>query len=290
MKRSRYKNRTGPRRLSLLAILGICFASAVLVALVTGLILNAVLDEETYYRLTTKPRQTASDTILFAPDLPDIAAYPYAFGDDLTEATAHSAVAVALNSSAGKYLYQSDVLNYLKVDALGSTRMSTSFLTFEDYRVYIGGIFYPQATHELDTTKRYAKEAEETAVVREFFFLGGDDLILCGLDLFGSTEKSLAYLKLLKLAVGEDAVGVAISYEDFSKDDARQIFEKLLTVCDFLALDLRDSSGDARLDELLSATEFAYAQYGMRLLLGEKQTTLIADLQKQKITDYEILK
>ena len=290
MKRSRYKNRTGQRKLPLLAILGICFGAAVLVALVTGLILNAVLDDETYYRLTTKPRQTASQTILFAPDLPDIAAYPYAFGDDLTEATAHSAVAVALNTSAGKYLYQSDVLTYLKAEATGSTRISTSFLTFSDYRIYIGGLFYPQATREFDTTKRYAKEAEESAVIREFFFLGGDDLILCEMDLFGSTEKCLSYLKMIKLDVGDSAIGVAISYDDFAKDNARAVLEKLLTVCDFLALDLRDCSSDAPLDELLAANEFAYTQYGMRLLLGEKQTALIADAGKLAIADYEILK
>lgn len=290
MKRSRYKNRTGQRRLPLLAILGISFGAAVLIALITGLVLNAVLDDETYYRLTTKPRQTVNDTILFAPIVPDLVAYPYAFGDDITEASGRSAIDVSLNDSSGKYLYTSEVLTSLKVDDVGKTRLSSSLLTLSEYNVYVSGIFYPQAARELDATKRYAKEALETAALREFFYFGGDDIVLCGLDLFERTEACLSYLKTIKLAVGDNAVGVAVSYEEFTKDDTRQLFERLLTVCDFLALDLCEVPDNTPLDELLAANDYAYTQYHMRLLFGEKQSALIAGAQKLSIRNRATLK
>ena len=290
MKRSRYKNRTGQRRLSLLAILGICLGAAILIALVTGLILNKTLDEETYYRLTTKPRAKADDTILFVSDIPDVVAYPYAFGDDLAEATGHSAVAVSLNTPEGDYRYYSEVLSYFNLADPKKPRSSTAFATLSEYRVYLCGAFYLRAQNELDPTRRYAKEAEESALLREFFFLGGDDLTLCGLDLSGALENSLAYLKTLKLAVGENALGVAVPYELLSEDDGRQVLEKLTAVCDFLVLDLREVEKTTPLDELLAANDFAHTQYQMRLLFDASQTSFIADAQKQGVASYEILK
>ena len=290
MKRFRHRNRTGQRSLPLLAILGICFAGALLLALLIGLILNAALDEETYYRLSTKPRKAVNDKILFVPDLPDVVAYPYAFGGDVAEAAGKPAVAVALNTKEGSYLYFSDVLTYFKTEKVGKTRLSTALSTFSEYHVYTSGIFYPQSQKEYDLAYRYAKESEETAALKEFFYLGGSEVILCGLDLVGRTERILDYVKSIKLAVGNNPVGVAVPYETLQKDENWKILEQLLTVCDFLALDLRDAGGKGSLDEALADVGYPHTQYHMRLLLSEAQTAWIDDARDALLTNYEILK
>ena len=290
MKRSRYRNRAGQRKLPLLAILGICFGGALLLALIVGLILNAVLDEETYYRLSTKPRQTIDDTILFVPNVPDLVAYPYAFGGDIADATSRSAVSVSLNKSSGEYLYYSDVLTYFKTEKVGTMRLSTALATLSEYGVYTSGIFYPQSQKEYDIAYRYAKESEETAALKEFFYLGGEEVILCGLDLVGRTERCLDYAKTIKLAVGQNAVGVAVPFETLLQDKNWEILEKLLSVSDFLALDLRDVKSELSLDEALAEIGYPYTQYHMRLLLSEGQTKWVNEARELLLTNYEILK
>ena len=154
MRRIRHHNRSGQRRLPLLAILGICFGGAFLIALVVGLILNATLDDEAYYKLTTKPRSTQDDTILFVPDLPDVVAYPYAFGGDLADVSAESAVSLALNTSEGSFLYKSEVLTYFKAETKGSAELSSTLASLDGAHLYISGIFYPFSLRETQIEKR----------------------------------------------------------------------------------------------------------------------------------------
>ncbi|MBQ7173058.1 MAG: hypothetical protein IJR88_02965 [Clostridia bacterium] len=290
MKRSRYRNRTGQRKIPLLGVLGICFGAALLIALIIGLILNASLDEETYYRLTTKPRNKQDDTILFVPSISDVIAQPYSFGESLSEIGGAAAVSLALNNSDGTYLYSSDALDYFQKGKSGGAALDMTLASLSNARVYVSGIFYPTSCAEKSPDLRYAKEAVETAAAKEFFHLGGNDMILCGLDLSGGTSESVSYIKQLKLAVGQKAVGVALSYEVLLREDSGTILERILSVCDFVALDLRQAATDKPLDEVLGATTYSYAQYHLRLLFSQKQNKWVADAQSMGIVNYEILK
>ena len=289
MKRLHHRTPQG-RRLPRPALFAICFGAAVVVALIIGLILNATLDEETYYRLTNKPRTKANDTILFVPDLPDVIASPFAFDGDIAEVTGKSAVSVLLNNEAGTYSYQSEVLSYFKSDHAGVRDLSAAMMTLKGYRIYVSGVFYPRVSSEIGDGRRFAREAEETAVVKEFFNLGGDDLILCGLDFGSNADASLEYVRSLKRAVGESAVGVALPASQLALKGSWPILEQLVEVCDFLALDMRQGDTTKPLDEVLAETDYVFTQYHMRLLFSEKQKSWIADAQKMLLLNYNILK
>lgn len=280
---------TTKRKLPTLAILGICFAGALLVALVIGLILNATLDEETYYRLTKKPRIKESGEILFVPDVPDVIASPYALDGDLSEATGRSAVAVSLNDESGAYTYQSDVLTYFKTEKAGKNSLADALRVFGSTRTYVSALYYPQSAKETNASRRIAKESEEAAAVREFFALGGGDVILAGLDFATNEEASLATVGTLKRAVGEKAIGVAVPASQTLFESSRQTLERLLEVCDFLALDLRDLNSSHPLDETLAELEFISSQYHMRLLFSTEQTEWIERAQKLLLSNYDIL-
>lgn len=290
MKRSRYRSRSGQRKMPLWGIFAICFLGALLIALVVGLILNATLDEETYYRLTTKPKNKQDDTILFVPDLPNVVAFPFAFGDELSALDTKSAVSLALNNPDRSYRYHSDALDYFGKGKSDGATLSTTLAALSNADLYVSGIFYPAAPTERVAEIRYAMEAEETAVAKEFFSLGGNDLVLCGLDLSSGMTATLSYLKSLKLAVGQKPIGVAIPYELLLDENAGNLLERLLTVCDFVALDLRNTTSDKPLDEVLAQTKYSYAQYRMRLLLSQKQTAWISDAGALGLSNYEILK
>ncbi len=255
----------------ILLILGITLLSALILTVVVGNLLKIWLDEETYKNLTDGEETTSFEEPLYRSPAPNVHAYAFVFGDDFNGLSGASAVSLSLNTPAGEVNYTSDVTSYFDLPLYRDAPLETGMGDLKENVSYISGVFYPQALKEENEHLQYAKQMEECALLREFLESGGDEILLCDLPFEERDNNAIfSYIRAVKRAAENDSVGIAIPWELTQKEGAWSFLGSLLKVCDFLALDMRNTS-----DVALSDCAYYIEQYDMRLLFCATQAEYI---------------
>lgn len=299
--RRRTSHGHGTRRLTPLAIVAICLGGAVLITLIVGNILRLTLDEELYRKLT-EGESTTGETQAPAPDDYGVTvqAPVYALGDDIADLAGYTAISVPLNRADGSLNYTSPVAVWQgRVCAAEITLAQGLDATYGFVR-HISGVYRVQAFSQGGTELWRACALEEGALLDEFFSAGGTEVLLTDLPYATRSATELVdYVKAIRGAVGEDAsFGVALPLEAVSGKEGGTLLERLLTVCDFYAVDLRGveiadpTVNDLGLStgalEVLQQTAYYRSQYNARLLLSQSQEALLYAVEYRMISNYQI--
>ncbi len=277
--RHRHRNVYGEKKISPWMILLICIAATLIVTVIIGNLLNGLLDEETYRRLTSGEDTTSAQAPNDPSPVRDVHAYAFSPGEDTDRLWEMPEISVTLNLPNGTLFYASAVTERLGYSSLHTFDLQTDMEELTAIASYISGIFYPSAFAEEDTGLRYAETAKESALLQEFVNTGGNEILLCGLPLENETvdtDAILSYIHTIRHAVGDDtAIGVAFPFSFVTRAGSWKVIGKLLGSCDFCALDLREADNTQEPTVLLQDCAYYLTQYDMRLLLCETQTDLL---------------
>ena len=286
-RRPRHYRNTYHRRLHPLALIAICVGAALIITLIVGNLLKIFLDEDAYNRLVN-PHSSSESGESVKAEISDIQAQPFLLGS--TTESLPSAISVSLNTSEGALLYKSPVSAQFTLAQNDKVDLTTSMPALSD--TYISGVFFPQAFKQSSADLRYTTELCERALLREFFTLGGDEILLVGVNPSADSLSDLiSYISALKNESEHATVGVAIAPTVLQSENGGEMLLELFKVCDFFALDLKNSAtppDSEHADFLMSLTK-TLLQYDMRLLLSQAQTELIDALDDTQIKDYQIL-
>ena len=281
-------------RLHPLAIVGICLAGAIVVALIVGNILNRWLSDEQYQKLTGGVVTDPIDPPNVSPvrQSPQVKAYPFTLGDSTSgltnpDAIPPSALSINLNAPSGSLLYSSPVSKLYGMTDQASISLSSSMQELTATVPYICGVFYPQAFDVSGADLFYAATMREVALLREFVGAGGSEILLVGLSFdWEHLSDTLFYLQTLRDAIGNVPVGVAIDFADAATPEAWDLLPVYGEAASFLALDLTDGNDD---EEILLSANYYLVSYQMRALLSEEQAKLISAAEAT-LSDFQILK
>ena len=221
-------------------------------------------------------------------------------GQDVTELSGYTAASVLLNRADGSLYYTSPVAQYQGMTCDASVDLTQEMGTASAFLRHISGVYRVQAFSAPSADLRDAKALEESALLREFFRVGGKEAVLIDLPLGQAPlEDILAYVKLLRTASGANALGVAVPLSVAESTDGWEILSRLLNVCDFCLLDLRletvtdPSVNDLGVSEealhILQRTNYFRSQYGTRLLLSQSQSELVYAVEFRMLPDYQIV-
>lgn len=291
----RYRRHRPAGKLHPLAIVGIVALGVILLTVLIGNLLRLWLDDETYFRLTKgdEPAPQAPPAVQIS--VPDVNAYPFSFGDDLNDALNVPAVSVSLNLPSGSLLYRSEVSELLGTPFESELSLQQTMQELTAYSPYVSGVFYPQALYYEDENARFAVTAAESALLREFLSLGGKDAVLLDIPFSRCTNEELTeYLRTVKAAVGDAALGVAVPFYVATATDGWETLGILLSACDFCLLDVRTAPSHAdgtpmSVEELLTEADYLFKQYGMRLLLSDLQIELQREIELRMLADFQIV-
>ena len=263
--------------LSPLAIVLICSGAALLLTIIIGLMLNVWLDDETYDRLTNGDPQEEEQIENNKSYIRDIHADAYVFGKEVESVWENfSEISVTLNTPTGQINYTSEVIEYLGMESVSQNVLYDSMGEVYLFANFVSGVFYPQALYQEGADLQYAAAAKECALMSEFLHAGGSEILLCGIP-FGRTDTAsiLRYIKQIKAMAGDSPIGVAIPLAVARADGAWTLLESLAKECDFLAIDLTETTSVGGAEQILADARYYIQQYDMRVLLSERQEDLI---------------
>ena len=263
--------------LSPLAVVLICAGAALLLTIIIGLMLNVWLDDETYDRLTKGEEQKEEQPTTNKSYTRDIHADAYVFGKEAESVwESFYEISVTLNTPTGQINYTSEVVNYLGMETTTDRVLYDEMGEVSLIAGFVSGVFYPQALYSEGADLQYAVAAKECAVMKEFLHAGGSEILLCGIPFTRTdTASIIRYVKQVKAMAGESPVGVAIPLSVARADGAWTMLESLAKECDFLAIDLTETTSVGGPEQILTDARYYIQQYDMRVLLGEKQEDLI---------------
>ena len=275
-----FANRRNSHRrgaLSPLTIILIVAGAALLLAIIVGLMLNVWLDDETYDRLTKGEETEEEQPETNKTYTRDIHADAYVFGKE-GESVWESfyEISVTLNTPTGQVNYTSEVVSYLGMESVSSTVLYDAMSEVRMFANFVGGVFYPQALYQEGADLQYAAAAKECALIQEFYHAGGSEVLLCSIP-FAQTDTAsvLRYVKQIKAMAGASPVGVAIPLAVARADGAWTLLESLAKECDFLAIDLTETTSVGGAEQILTDARYYIQQYDMRVLLSERQEDII---------------
>ncbi len=263
--------------LSPLAIVLICAGAALLLTIIIGLMLGVWLDDEAYDRLTKGEEPEQEQTENNKSYTRDIHADAYVFGKEAESVwESFYEISVTLNTPAGQVNYTSEVVEYLGVESLSDCVLYDEMSEVYAFAGFVSGVFYPQALYREGADLQYAVAAGECALLKEFLHAGGSEVLLCGIP-FSKTDTAsiLRYVKQIKAMAGDSPVGVAVPFSVARADGAWALLESLAKECDFLAIDLTETTSVGGAEQILTDARYYIQQYDMRVLLSEKQEDLI---------------
>lgn len=288
------------RTLHPLAIVGICLAVAVLVTLIVGNLLRIWLDDDTYRELTEGNETPSTELPLEPTEVPNVNAYPFSLHEEVDRVIGFQAVSVELNRTDGSLSYSSDVAALFGLPQTPDVSLPEKLNELSLFVPYVSGIYRPNAFSQELSDVFYAAALQDAALLREFIHAGGDEILLCSLPLSAnSTERLEDYLKILKTALPDAAVGVAVPLAFAADAQNWKILDLLSISCDFLVLDLSDEvvidgvdvpNGDpspAAL-ALLADCSHIVSIYRTRLLLSSSQTPLLSTLEIQMHPNFQV--
>ncbi len=288
MKRRYKRYRSGGGvRLSPWAIAGIVLGAVILLTLLVGNLLKLWLDDETYQRLTQGDPTPPPEEEILLSSVPAVNAYPWQMGDSMTSALDLPAVSVPINAPDGSLLCSSPVADRLGMTSAKDIPLRDTVQELADYSPYISGVLYTQGLYETDPYVRYAMGAAEGALLREFFWAGGEEAVLAGIPFSTLTlAETVQYVKEIKKSAGGN-IGVAIPWELLSLEGGWETVGSLLTVCDFCLLDVTNAAATPA--DILEAADYFLKQYQMRVFASASQTEWKTELEERMYGNYQIV-
>ena len=290
----RRRSRSGGKRLSLPAIIGICTGSAILLAVLLGNLLLLVLDEEALQKLTGAPVEDPVADAAPLRTVPPVQAYPFALGSSTSSLTASgavppSALSVMLNSSDGTLTYYSAVSKYQGLTGNDHVALTSSMEKLWQVVPYISGAYHPQAFKTAGEDLFYAATLAEGALLREFVHAGASEILLLDLPFDSDNlNRTMSYIKQIKELLGSTPVGVAVPLSVAMSAEGWEILPALRECADYLAIDLREASEEELEPSLLNANYYII-QHQMRLVLDDGQTAYISAAEIT-VSDFQIVK
>ena len=240
------------------------------------------------------------------PDVRAVAIKPEGNVGDILIRASHEAVIMTLNTADGTLLYQSPL-----GDAAGRPTAPEAVSLAQDVeRVQNRGLrvtcaFTVTCYRATDTATYTYLRGLDLALLREYAEAGMDDLLLFGLPSGDDMQDALTVefltdlRKLLSDLPTPPAIGVALPPEAYATDEtyipsdpegdeavgipagtsplyAGNITPaRVLNVCDYLAMDLRDRTAD-EVSAILPHIRYTYVRYSLRLLVDQR-TPAIAE-------------
>lgn len=288
------------RALHPLAIVGICLAVAVLLTLTVGNLLRIWLDDETYKSLTEGNERPATEETPDPVDVPNVNAYPFSLAEEVDRVIGFQSVSVELNNENRVLSYSSGVAAHLGLPQTSGTDLFEKMDELALFVPYVSGIYRPQGFDKELSDVFYAAAVQDIALLREFIHAGGDEILLCDVPLDDdSMDRVKTYLALLKAALPDTPVGVAVPLSCAADTKNWKIMDTLSVSCDFLVLDLSDevvidgvpvSNGEpspAAL-ALLADCSHIVSIYRTRLLVAASQAPLLSTLEIQMHPNFQV--
>ncbi len=228
--------------------------------------------------------------------------YSWGYGTSYYQSIGINDFSVCLRDADGFVTYHTDVaVSFGEDSGMGSRKLSDEVKTIRNGGGYVCGYFYSTAFEEKDEYRRNIRKAYEIALINEAGKSGIDEILIIGLD---PTEKNIdeveAFVSELSLAAGKSALGVLVSPAAVEMTDSGvYLVPRVRSVCDFVALDMRDMSPDAasrkngdgvsELYGFLGNMEYYIKSDSLRLVFSKKNASLLEKATEYGITSVQIV-
>lgn len=290
-RRNRYSRRTVLNRdRSRVWIYIVALAAFVMLCLMISVGIGILLAERAERHENT-PKYDFASKPYYSGDkiVKPVNAQPYIFGDyaGLLTGVGITDFSVCLRASDGSLTYNTEY----DVDLGEPTQEGVSALS--KYTAYIhenGGrvcaYFYVTSFGFEDEYLREIHKAYELALISEAARNGADEIMLVGLDVTDANIDEIEeFVSNAAYSAKDVAVGVLIPPEKFKLiEEGVYHAARLRSVCDFVALDLRDLPVDAAdieadgeaslLDSTLEDMEYYISSYSMRIVFSNENSSL----------------
>lgn len=201
-----------------------------------------------------------------------------------------NALLIDIKNSQNEIIYSSDKvseLGFAHQENLTLSRLANHFQYYNDFAV---GFFKSDFSSELDGERALKLQADEILFLKEACDIAFDQIIIEFSDDF--TKDNLiyyqAYLLNLKLACDSTPVGVIISKEFLSNNNAGSM-AGLLGIADFFVIDFGNSSSET-ISSALAQIIYFTERYDCAVMLSDTDETTLAEkislLEGKKIENY----
>jgi hypothetical protein len=281
-------------------IVVICLAVAVLLTLIIGNLLKIWMNDELYAKLTgeleTDPPQTEEES---NPNARRVNAYLFHLGDDIDLALGRTALSVPINTADGAMCYCSDLVEHYGLTTESEVTLDEALAEAYGMVPYISGVYYTNAFSSESADVRYAMALRDAAILREFLYAGGSEIVIRGIPLDVLTPAEVKeYVDVLRAATGDFYIGIALPWEMVREDRGWSVPAAFANVADFCVLDVtgvvldENDSNEQGLsrsaEELLDACRYYTTQYKLRVLASDRQPGLITTMEVLQVTNFQI--
>lgn len=170
--------------------------------------------------------------------------------------------------------------------ASGAPDLSSEIARFQNAGLHVIGVFTVTSFDTSDITERTLRQGQEMTLLSLFAKAGIDDILLLGiptgsdaLDVAATDYLRKAEALLASVPAAVPALGIALYPAAFSSGEVSEDGDilytggltpgRMLSVCDYLALDLRGLG--TQTSDILHEMQYAYVRYDLRLLTSRAQ-------------------
>ncbi len=215
-------------------------------------------------------------------------------------ASSYTAASFRLRDGEGSLLYTSQVATTLGQKSASSLDIKELVELLSQRDIYTVGCFDSVAFGDDVTQDMYAVVLSyETALIRELFEMGVDEILLTSLptDREG-LDSAFDYLKKLKNELSDECrIGLSIPYTLLLDEDIIETAKNVSLAADFIAVDMSGLGGEdpyKATDEFVKASELYISRYNMRMLIPMSETATITKqinaLSANAVYNWQIIK
>ena len=215
-------------------------------------------------------------------------------------ATSYTAASFELRDEAGSLLYTSDVASALGQKSASSLNIKSLVSILSERDVYTVGYFESAAHSDGVNGEMYdVILSYETALVRELFEMGVDEILLASLPVAAdSMDETLKYVRSIKNSLPEGSrVGISLPYTILFDDGASVITKELSLAADFIAVDMSGFEYDDVYEDtnkFIRDNDIYISRYGMRILLSHSDAATLSRqidaLSANAVYNWQIIK
>ena len=301
MRFRRYKPH-GESRMHPAMIVAISLAVAVLLTLIVGNLLKIWINDELYARLTgelvTDPPPAEEES---TPNARRVNAYLYNLGDDITVAIGRTALSVPINAEDGTMCYTSDLVEHYGLATVSDVTLDEALTEAYATVSYISGVYYTDTFSAESADVRYAMALRDAAILREFLYAGGSEIVIRGIPLDVLTPAEVKdYIDVLRTATGTFYIGITLPWEIVREDRGWSVPAAFASAADFCVLDVtgvvleENDSNEQGLsrsaEELLEACRYYTTQYKLRIMASDRQPGLMTTMEVLQVTNFQIVR
>ena len=229
----------------------------------------------------------------------DAPTYLLGYGVSPYLSVGYSELSLCLRDADGFIAYNSQVkVSFGEEIKKGSRNLSTEVSAIHSGGAYLCTYIYVDSFNIEDEYLRGIHKAYELALINEAASAGVDEIMLVGLEPeVGNIDEMLRFVSDAAYAAGKSPLGVLLSREVFAglaENDHTAAMVR--SVCDFVALDMRDLSDNADrggeeslLYKTLCDMEHYIGSYKMRVVFSEKNASLRDSAMKYGVESIQII-